>query len=236
MMRFCPKCGDYYADASLAFCLGDGTPLINVNPLSESWSEEGIRVIEEKENALRKQKRILKWRRVVLTAMLMATMVVLVVAVNSFIYLQPQPEEAVPAKTLTSTPAPGPTPAPTPSQTPTPTPSPTPTPTPLCSDADKSRERKIIIDKFGDSWRRNIEGEQGKIIDVNSPPGAVNVEASLGALKYESAFIETCERGSVTVKYAWQVSANFNGTIKSSTIKREKRFSCVKSSGKWVCR
>jgi hypothetical protein len=91
MMRLCPKCGDYYADTLLAFCLTDGMPLLNVDPTSENWSE-GARVIEEKENALRKQKRKLKWRRVLLSAMTMmiVTMVVLVVAANSIIYLKPK--------------------------------------------------------------------------------------------------------------------------------------------------
>jgi uncharacterized repeat protein (TIGR01451 family) len=87
MMRFCPKCGDYYADALLAFCLMDGAPLTNVAPTGKSW-REGARVLEKKENALRQQKRKLKWRRIALSAMLVATMVVCVVAANSFIYIE----------------------------------------------------------------------------------------------------------------------------------------------------
>lgn len=102
MMQLCPKCGDYYADASLAFCLKDGTPLVEVSPRSESW-RKGEQVIEEKENVLRKQKRRLKWRRVFMSVMtmLIATMIVCVVAVNSFIYLKPQPDEVVLVKPLT---------------------------------------------------------------------------------------------------------------------------------------
>lgn len=87
MVRFCPKCGDYYADALLAFCLVDGTPLMNVAQTGKSW-REGARVLEKKENALRQQKRNLKWRRIALSAMLVATMVVCVVAANSFIYIE----------------------------------------------------------------------------------------------------------------------------------------------------
>jgi hypothetical protein len=143
MMRFCPKCGDYYADPSLAFCLGDGTPLADVSPLGESWSE-ARRVVEEKENVLRERKRRLKWRRIVsaAVAMLIATMVLLVVAVNGFIYLKPKPDEVVavspptqevsepaepagailPQTPADSTPTPGMT-------TPTPTPKASPTPT-----------------------------------------------------------------------------------------------------------
>ncbi len=155
MIRTCPKCGDYYADNLLAFCLTDGTPLVNVNPLSESWSE-GVRVVEEKENALRKQKRGRKWRRVVLSTvtMLIATMVVCVVAVNSYLYLKPEPDEvalaepqppatapaalrptvntkpkATPVKAKLTTPAPAPTPTPTPRHTASPAPTLSQTPT-----------------------------------------------------------------------------------------------------------
>jgi carboxypeptidase family protein len=96
MMRLCPKCGDYYADASLAFCLSDGAPLINVSPNSEGWSE-GARVMEGKENALKNQKRKLKWRRVVMSTMAMTTLVVVVVAVSSFIEVEPGREKDVAA-------------------------------------------------------------------------------------------------------------------------------------------
>ena len=96
MIRICPKCGDYYADALLAFCLVDGTPLISVAQTSERWNE-GARVIQEKENAHRRQKRKLKRRRIVLSAVtiMIATMVVYVVVANTLIYLKPRQEEKV---------------------------------------------------------------------------------------------------------------------------------------------
>jgi hypothetical protein len=291
MMRFCQKCRDYYADGSLGFCLNDGTPLWDVNPLSERWSE-GEQVIEEKENALRKQKRRLKWRRFLSSAMtmLIVIMVVCVVAVNSFIYLQPKPEEDDSAKPsiLATTPAeptdsttPGtlgvpvsiptlkpkvtpkptatpiaaeittrpPTPTPTPRRTPTPAPtqmptpaptytqtaSPTPSPRPECSDADKSRERETIIKRFGDRWRRNIEGSRRKIIAENAPADVDNAEATLGTFEYTSKFFKACTAGSVTVRYVWQVRTNFNGTIKVAHVAKEKRFACLKVGGEWLC-
>lgn len=137
-MRICLKCGDYYADALLAFCLVDGTPLVKVDPLSENW-REGTRVIEEKEKALRRRKRRLKWQRVLLSAitMLIAIMVLCVVAVNSFIYLKPEQAEVALATPSTPATAPAepvvsitpsvlektsPTPSPSPTQTGTPTP------------------------------------------------------------------------------------------------------------------
>ena len=39
MLRFCPKCGELYADALLAFCLADGTPLGALAPDSDVWKE-----------------------------------------------------------------------------------------------------------------------------------------------------------------------------------------------------
>ena len=78
MMRACPKCGAYYADDSLAFCLSDGTPLVNVNPSSERWNE-GSQVIKQKAERLRKQKRTLKWRWIVASA-ITALMLTLAIA------------------------------------------------------------------------------------------------------------------------------------------------------------
>jgi uncharacterized protein (DUF2141 family) len=80
-MRFCSKCGDFYADRLLAFCPADGMPLIDVDPSSD-LCDQATRVIEQKQNALKTQQRRLKWRRAMLGAMLMATMVVTVLAVT----------------------------------------------------------------------------------------------------------------------------------------------------------
>jgi len=239
MIRTCPKCGDYYADALLAFCLADGTPLVNVDTRSESWSE-GTRVIEEKENALRTQKRKLKWRRVVMRAMttLIATMVVCVVAVNSFIYLKPKPEEVVLNKPSTpettsveatdsTTPnapdEPASTPSPTleaespatpiPSQTPIliRTPTPTPTPTPVCSDAEKSRARESIIRRFKSLWQNSIERDHNEILARAMKMGIGNVEPTLVPIKPKLEFSKTCERADVTVNYEWRLTPRFNG-------------------------
>jgi hypothetical protein len=84
IMRVCPKCGDYYGDGLLGFCLADGTPLVDVAPSSDVW-DQATRVIEQKHKAAKAGQRRLKWRRVMLMAMLIATMVVTVVAVNSSI-------------------------------------------------------------------------------------------------------------------------------------------------------
>jgi hypothetical protein len=93
-MRFCPKCRDYYADDSLPFCLADGTPLVNIDPNSETW-DEGSRVIETKEKTSREQYRKQKRRRVLISVVtvLMIIMVLCVVTINSLIYLRPPPPE-----------------------------------------------------------------------------------------------------------------------------------------------
>jgi hypothetical protein len=134
-MRICIKCGDFYADGLLAFCPADGTPLISVDAGSEIWSE-GVRVIEGKENALRKQKRKLRWRRVAMSVMtmLITTLVVVVVVINSLIYLKPKREEVAltPPSTQPLRPAIAPVASITPKtpDQPVPTPSPQPTATP----------------------------------------------------------------------------------------------------------
>jgi hypothetical protein len=120
MMLFCPKCGDYYSDRSLGFCLADGSPLISVNPGSESWSE-GARIIERKESALRKQKRRRKWRRALsVTTMLLVTMIVYGMAVRRYIYLVPSPSPS-PTPTTTIVIKETPTPTIVIKETPTPT-------------------------------------------------------------------------------------------------------------------
>ncbi|HXF41698.1 MAG TPA: hypothetical protein VN687_18410 [Blastocatellia bacterium] len=57
----------------------DGTPLLEVDPSSDVW-DQATRVIEQKQNAAKKEQRRLKWKRVVLTAMFTATVVMTVAA------------------------------------------------------------------------------------------------------------------------------------------------------------
>jgi hypothetical protein len=165
--------------------------------------------------------------------------------------VKPRPTASpIAAKIITPTPTPTPTPRPTPSHTPTPTPKPSPSPNlipllapqptpasaPKCSDADKSREREAIIKRFGDRWRRNIEGERSNVINRNAQTGVDNAEASLGPIEYQITFIDTCVLGFVRVRYVWQSRTNVNGTIKVATVAKEKRFNCVKIGGSWLCR
>ena len=139
MIRTCPRCGDFYADDSLLFCLADGTPLADVVPHSDAWAE-GSRVVEEKERVTRERSRKVMRRRVMLmtTTLLITTLVVCALAAHTYVTISPKPDEPVVAAALTSTPTPRRTPSETPWQTPTPdaaslpfayvTPTPTPDP------------------------------------------------------------------------------------------------------------
>jgi len=69
-MRVCPKCGDYSADDLLAFCLADGTSLVEVDPKGDSW-QKASRVIEEKRKRLRKQNQSARWMLTVAMALTM---------------------------------------------------------------------------------------------------------------------------------------------------------------------
>ena len=255
-------------------------------------SDLGARSIEEKEYVLRKRKRGLQWRRVLLSLMtLLSIVVMLMVIVNSFIFLEPGREEVAfanpstptagpaglngpvtpsapggyaptpsprptetpnltpdtkseatptpPLHTLSPTPTPSSTPSPAPTPTPTPTPTSTPTtspsPKPECSDDDKNRERESIIQRYGETWRRNIEGERSKIIARNGPDGTQNTEASLGGIEYTSTFLKACKVGIFTARYAWQVTTYDPEGKKVVTVRKEKTFTCGKIGGAWIC-
>lgn len=228
MIRICLKCNAYYADDSLAFCLVDGTPLFNLDPSSDHWSE-GVRVIEDKKNALRKQKRRIKWRRVLMTVTTTAivTMVVYVVVANSIIYLKPKQEESVPTNPLK--PATTPT---QPSVLPTPTPSPSTSPTPECSEADKMREMKTIKAKYGDVWQQSAKADPPKVSNEPTPPRAVKPEVSLRPLDIRNT-IKTCTSASVSITYEWEVRTTFNGKPKVQTVEKKRQFNYVKIGGLW---
>ncbi|HYP52714.1 MAG TPA: hypothetical protein VEQ42_04200 [Pyrinomonadaceae bacterium] len=181
-MRTCPKCGDFYAGGASAFCPADGTPLADLDPRGETWSE-AVRVVGEKQRVLRRRERRLKWRRVAASVVttLVVTLVVCVAAVSSYIYLRPTPKEIVtnaaptPDASETSTPTPTATPTPTPTATPTPT----PTPTPTCSEDDKRRESKSIVSRYEAKWRLMIEAERARILDEHLPADFRNANVRL---------------------------------------------------------
>lgn len=145
-MRVCPRCGDYYADAQLAFCVADGTPLVNVDPRDEK-SNEGSRVVAEKAKRLSNRKRKLWMRRIGLGAL--TTLILALVMARSYTVetttpvVSPTPSPspsssptvfqfaASPSPTPSPSPSPSASPSPSPSASPTASPSPSPSPTPI---------------------------------------------------------------------------------------------------------
>lgn len=231
MIRICLKCNAYYADDSLAFCLVDGTPLLSLDPSNENWSE-GVRAIQEKENKIRRQKRIQKWRRVMMSVMasMIVIMVVVVVVANSLIYLTPKQDDSVPATpVITST-----TPerkAETPTPTPTPTLSLAPSPSLECSEADKIRELNAIKSKYSDVWKQSANADLPKL-KKEPPPGEIDADVILRPFDIKSS-LKTCTKASITVTYVWQVRSSFNGKPKTRTVVKKKQYSYVKTGGMW---
>lgn len=237
-MRTCPKCGDYYADDLLAFCLADGTPLVGVIPHGEVWSDS-LRVVEEKERALRKQRRRLRWRRVLLSATttLVVSMVVCVVVVNGFIYLTQGPEENRRADASTpelpkANPTTTPTIITTPDITRETTPTPTPTPTHEgCSDADRSRESKVVVRVVSRMWQDDVEGERDRVTREHSKNG-VKANAELSGTEYKSSVQRKCSAATVTVSHTWTV---FTPRGTEPPVHSSQTFACAKVSGAWGC-
>ncbi|HVF44518.1 MAG TPA: hypothetical protein VM936_15950 [Pyrinomonadaceae bacterium] len=201
MIRTCPRCGDFYADAALGFCPADGTPLADVDPRGDAWVE-AARAVGEKGRVLRRQARRLRLRRVMTltTTVLITTLVVFVVALNTYVYLAPEPNAPVVAAALAPTPTPTPrrsetpewTPTPdtpsslpfVPAVTPTPTPEATPTPTrkttptdtkkteETCTAADRQRLGNEIVARNSAAWKKAIEAERAEVIRANVPAGS----------------------------------------------------------------
>lgn len=131
-MRACPKCGAFYAADWSTFCRGDGTPLNDVAPGTDAWSQ-GERTIEERAQTLNKHQRRRRLRRIMLTtiALLVVARVIYVVAVKGVEHVtaeQPHTASTLPAQPVTD---PSPSPSPRLSPSPTPRPSPSPSPSPL---------------------------------------------------------------------------------------------------------
>jgi hypothetical protein len=101
---------------------------------------------------------------------------------------------------------------------------------PECSDADKGRERQVIMERFGPMWRRKIEAERQKVITENAPQG-VPAEASLGPIEYQSTFLRNCTASFFTARYVWQITS----AVGNKRVSKEKRFACAKLGGIWLC-
>ena len=206
-MRTCPKCGDYYADDALAFCLSDGTPLTSVDPSGERWNE-ALRVVEQKAQRLKKQKRKLFWRWIVASVM---TTVMLTVAVAGSFTVVKSAAVTIPPVLL-------------------------PTLKQECSEANRSSALKSLR-SLERGWRRQIEGERDTIINENVPGDFRNAEAGLEKIEFRYTFPEPCATAIVTVTYRWQLSwsANPFTPAGSKNVSKERMFICPKFRGRWNC-
>jgi hypothetical protein len=238
MMSLCPKCGDFYADQSLAFCLADGTPLVPVEANSERWAE-GSQVLAKKEKALTKRKQIRTLRRISLVTMVLLTMLVYGLSAKRYVYF-------VPVATPTPTPTPSPTPTPTPSCSPLPScsptptrilpcsplpscsPTPTPTPTPDCSGAADAGEKTAILKSLGTEWQNDVKTECAKL----------NVDTPIGLKQFEPIFVpvevrfENCR---ALVKAWYSCQASINGRKEPPGPRKLKTFRCDQRKGHWRC-
>jgi hypothetical protein len=264
MIRTCPRCGDFYADDSLLFCLADGTPLADVDPRGDAWAE-GARVVEEKERVMREQSRKIMRRRVLMltTTVLIMTVVVCVVAVHTYVSLSPEPDAPVVAAALTPTPTPTRTPSETPRPTPTPdvaslpfvyvtpTPTPSPTPTPTrkttptdtktpaekCDAEDRQRLKSEIVAGRATGWRHDIEKEHDAVVKENVPKGspATGVEVSRGEASLGEVTYEAAFDESCT---SASVKASYEWTVTWERFfngQRKKESKAVRKSKTFAC-
>lgn len=98
----------------------------------------------------------------------------------------------------------------------------------VCTDADKDREGRAIIDRFGAGWRRRIESAPPK---VRADGVHGQQRPSLGRIEYQSSFFRSCTAAVVTARYVWEV-INLHG---KERVPGEKRFTCGKLGGIWLC-
>lgn len=141
MMRSCLKCRAFYDDEALKFCLNDGVPLVEISQSDELW-EQGSDALRETYSIIRRQTLRQNLKKMLMTAVttILVTMVISVITLNSWIYLNPPEEETARNKLPPPTPESNPqstpqlestlTPSPTAESTTESTPSPTLSPTP----------------------------------------------------------------------------------------------------------
>lgn len=223
MMSLCSKCGDYYADQTLAFCLADGMPLLEVEEGSDNWNE-GARMLEKKAAALRKLIQARRLRRVTLLVLALLTLLAYGLAGKRYIYFVP-----VAQPSPTQTPTPTPSPSPTPSCSPLPDCSPTPTPTPDCSGDDRTIEKAAVMKVLGEAWKKDLIAECAKV-KFDTPTGLRAGEPVLSPIEVTFA---GC---SALVKVWYRCMVIENGLGPGPGPRKSKNLHCDKRKGGWICR
>ena len=102
----------------------------------------------------------------------------------------------------------------------------------VCTGDDKDREGRAIIDRFGAAWRRRIQSAPPKV-RAGGMPGGMHGEqrATLGRIEYQSMFLRNCTAAVFTARYVWEVTSHAG----TERVPGEKRFTCVKPGGIWLC-
>lgn len=101
--------------------------------------------------------------------------------------------------------------------------------TEVCTEDDQARERDALLRRYTGEWQRTIESEEARVIAEtltrNVPAGVeprtAEATASLGAIRYEVAFIG-CAPDTVTAIYEWKVSMLLNGTRRSVVVPKRR--------------
>jgi hypothetical protein len=97
-MFICLKCRTFYSEDSARFCLKDGLPLARVDQTSDLW-HEGAEAVRKTRSVLKRQLRLQKLKRVISVSITttLVIMVVSVMALNSYVYLNPAIEMPLPS-------------------------------------------------------------------------------------------------------------------------------------------
>jgi len=102
---------------------------------------------------------------------------------------------------------------------------------PECSESDRGHAKETILSRYRDTFERRIKAERSKIIAKFSD-GPVPVTAELGPVEYEPAILNQCTVASVRARYVWRV---FSPAKPLTSVPGEKRFTCMRIMGGWLC-
>ncbi|HKV37118.1 MAG TPA: SdrD B-like domain-containing protein [Pyrinomonadaceae bacterium] len=105
-----------------------------------------------------------------------------------------------------------------------------------CTEADESRESKIIIDTYGAAWRESVERDRQKVIRENTRDGE-EAEAILVPREPYIVFVKECKAATVFYKYVWQikVTANAQRLPRELNVSKQRTSGCGKMLGRWYC-
>jgi hypothetical protein len=109
-------------------------------------------------------------------------------------------------------------------------------PPPECSERAMNLEAQDIVRDSTPGWEEIVKGER-EIIRDKYAAGFKNAEVTLGTIAYHIRFLKPCEEFVVTATYAWQLflPGNASAPDKTTSVRRERTFTCEKRRGAWRC-